>query len=64
MELPRLLLVRLVDVIVAGRPANAEELVEGDVRPLVGNELVANAENLAVCRGDGCQYLLWMNWQC
>lgn len=37
MELPRFLLVRLVDFIVARRPANAEEVVEGDVRSFIGN---------------------------
>ncbi len=52
MELARLLLVRLVDVIVARAAGDAEELVEGDVGALVGDQLIADAEDFAVCR-DG-----------
>jgi hypothetical protein len=52
MELARLLLVRLVDVINACRPADFEEVVEGNIRTLVGNKLIANAEDFAVCRAS------------
>ena len=54
MELARLLLVRLVDVIVARAAGDAEELVEGDIGALVGDQLVADAEDLAVCEDGVC----------
>lgn len=47
-QLAGLLLVGLVDVIETGGLADAEELVEGDVGPLVGDELVADSEDFAV----------------
>lgn len=48
-KLTGLLLVGLVDVIETGGLADAEELVKGDVGALMGNELVADSEDFAVC---------------
>ncbi len=45
---PRALLVCLVDVLEARRRRGTEEFVEGDIGSFVGNELVADAEDLAV----------------
>ena len=45
---PRAFLVCLVDVLEADRRRGTEEFVKGDIGSFVGNELVADAEDLAV----------------
>lgn len=50
MQRPRLLAVGLADLVLARVRGHTQEVVEGHVGTLVRGELIADSEDLAVCK--------------
>jgi hypothetical protein len=53
MHLARLFAVRLVQLVLRCRGLDAEQVVESDVGAVVGDDLIADAEDLVVCSAKG-----------